>query len=195
MRPSARLVRAVAAERADLERQRAQLAREADELRAALARIERGLGEIDAQCALLDRLAGEPPLQAAPEPVDLVPDDGALRGPAVRAVAVEVLQASGREALHYRDWYDMVVRAGHRIAGKDPLAVFLTQLGRSPVLRKGAEPGVYELDPQARTRLHQRLERLHDELRHVRRRSAPPRRADQAHHADREGPRRGDGAA
>src|SRR3954451_22056107 len=56
MRPSARLVRAVAAERADLERQRAHLAREAADLRAALARIEQGMAEIDEQRDALDRL-------------------------------------------------------------------------------------------------------------------------------------------
>ena len=49
MRPSARLVRAVTAERADLERQRAHLAREAADLRAALTRIEQGMAEIDEQ--------------------------------------------------------------------------------------------------------------------------------------------------
>src|SRR3954471_7387280 len=61
MRPSARFVRAVTAERADLERQREHLAREAADLRAALARIEAGMVAIDEQCGLLERLvpAGE----------------------------------------------------------------------------------------------------------------------------------------
>ena len=46
--------------------------------------------------------------------------------------------------------------AGHEIAGKDPLAVFLTQLSRSPVIRKGTRAGVYELDPTAPQRLRTR---------------------------------------
>src|SRR3954453_7678350 len=160
MRPSARLARAVAAERADLERQRAHLAREADELRAALARIERGLGEIDAQCLLLDRIVPGP--DEAPPAVA----GGAqgLRGPAIREAAVAVLVARNEHALHYRDWYEALVQAGHEVAGKDPLAVFLTQLSRSPVIRKGAQPGVYELDRQAASRLRTRLEQLHREL-------------------------------
>src|ERR1700755_2313803 len=103
MRPSARLVRAVAAERADLERQRAHLTREAGELRAALARIEHGLAEIDAQCLLLDRIApGEAPPIEPPAPAP--PTEG-LRGPAIRRAAVAVLAAHGKTALHYRDWY------------------------------------------------------------------------------------------
>ncbi|MDA0178835.1 hypothetical protein OJ997_00890, partial [Solirubrobacter phytolaccae] len=57
MGPSDRLVRAVAEERATLERQRAHLAREADGLRASLRRIEAGLAEIDALTARLDDIA------------------------------------------------------------------------------------------------------------------------------------------
>ena len=55
--PSARLVRAVDAERAELERRRVRLTSEASELREALARIEHGLAEIDERRGLLDRLA------------------------------------------------------------------------------------------------------------------------------------------
>ena len=45
--------------------------------------------------------------------------------------------------------------------------MFLTQLSRSPVVRKATEPGVYELDRQAPLRIRQRLERLQAELREV----------------------------
>jgi hypothetical protein len=54
-------------------------------------------------------------------------------------------------------------------AGKNPLATFLTQLGRSPVIKRATEPGVYQLDrdfPQhARVRLNQpraELRRAHE---------------------------------
>src|SRR5690349_5856483 len=100
--PSARFVRAVAAERADLERHRARLTTEAAELRAALARIERGLDEIDERCGLLERLA-----QSADVPEETPrtpPDRTVLRGPAIREQAVAALLASGREQLHYRRW-------------------------------------------------------------------------------------------
>src|SRR5215217_894339 len=143
--PSARLVRAVAAERAELERHRARLTSEAHELRAALARIEHGLAEIDERRGLLDRLAPN-----APEP-ERERDDGdrdgtALRGPEIREVAVRLLVDNGRESMHYREWYELLGRAGHEIAGKDPLAVFLTQISRSPAVRRGTRAGFYELD-------------------------------------------------
>ena len=92
---------------------------------------------------------------------------GLLRGPAIRRAAVEVLlaQADRPEALHYRDWFDLVRAAGFDVAGKDPLAVFLTQLSRSPVIRRGTQAGVYELDVTAPARLGIALDRLHEDLR------------------------------
>src|SRR3954447_18732871 len=147
-RPSARLLRAVAAERAELERHRARLTIEADDLRAALGRIEHGLAEIDERRVLLDRLAPTPP------PSDDDRHDGkALRGPDIREVAVKLLLDNGREAMHYREWYELLERAGHEIAGKDPVAVFLTQLSRSPAVRRGTRAGTYELDRGAFHRL------------------------------------------
>jgi len=94
---------------------------------------------------------------------------GVLRGPAIREVAVQVLiaQLEHIEALHYRRWYELVRDAGYSVAGKDPLAVFLTQVSRSPVVRKATKPGVYEVDRQAPLRIRQRLERLQSELREV----------------------------
>ena len=92
---------------------------------------------------------------------------GLLRGPAIRRAAVEVLlaQTDRPEALHYRDWFDLVRAAGFDVAGKDPLAVFLTQLSRSPVIRRGTQAGVYELDVTRAARLGIALDRLHEDLR------------------------------
>ena len=56
-------------------------------------------------------------------------------GPDIREVAVRLLVDNGREAMHYREWYELLERAGHEIAGKDPLAVFLTQISRSPAVQ------------------------------------------------------------
>src|ERR1700754_1085529 len=66
--PPARLVRAVAAERAELDRHRARLAAEAEALRTTLARIEHGLVEIDERRGLVDRLAPAPPPPPRPRP-------------------------------------------------------------------------------------------------------------------------------
>jgi hypothetical protein len=59
----------------------------------------------------------------------------------------------------------LVTNAGYAVAGKDPLAVFLTQVTRSPVVRKSAQPGVYEIDRDAATRIRSRLQKLHLEFR------------------------------
>ncbi len=98
-------------------------------------------------------------------PID-AKDPTLLRGPAIRETAVRLLVEHGdAEALHYREWYERVRAAGYAVAGKDPLAVFLTQLSRSPALRKSTQAGVYELDRAAPARLRRRLEELHEQLR------------------------------
>ena len=166
--PTSRLRRAAFAERDELGRHRRRLLTTREELREELARIEAALRELDERDGLLDRLVG-PPREAtpAPTPVPLAAPAGTLRGPAIRRAAVEVLLAhpDRPEALHYREWFAAVCAAGYEIAGKDPLAVFLTQLSRSPVIRKGTRAGVYELDPSAPQRLRARLARLQQELR------------------------------
>jgi hypothetical protein len=194
--PSARLVRAAAAEREHLRRHRDELLAARDRLRRELAGVEASLQELAERDALLDRLAGPgapprsaPALAAVPAPASTAPVEapgpasgaaaarGAhaapaaerppLRGPAIRRAAVQTLLEHPRrpDALHYREWFEAVCASGHTVAGKDPLAVFLTQLGRSPVIRKGTQSGVYELDRAAPRRLRAQLEALHEQLR------------------------------
>jgi hypothetical protein len=67
--------------------------------------------------------------------------------------------------LHYRQWFQRLLDAGFTVAGKDAEAVFLTQLTRSPVLRKSTQAGVYELDRQAPARLRHELDDLQRQLR------------------------------
>jgi chromosome segregation ATPase len=45
------------------------------------------------------------------------------------------------------------------------MAVFLTPLLRSPLIRRGTQSGVYELDRQAPTRLRRQLDELQNQLR------------------------------
>jgi septal ring factor EnvC (AmiA/AmiB activator) len=71
------------------------------------------------------------------------------------------------EALHYREWFELLAEAGYSVAGKDPLAVFLTQLSRSPLVRRGTQSGVYELELEAPARLRSRLQDLQAELREL----------------------------
>ncbi len=143
---------------------------ELDELGASVA-------ELDERLALISRLAGEGSQRERSDGADAVVEEGSsdegtqtvLRGPAIRAAAVRVLLAAPRrpEALHYRQWFELVAEAGYGVAGKDPLAVFLTQLSRSPLVRRGTQSGVYELDVQAPARLRRRLEGLQAQLREL----------------------------
>ena len=170
--PSTRLVRAAAAEREQLERHRSELLGSRESLRVELERIEDGLREVEERRRLLDRLAparerGAAPAQAGAASGPRPGDATLLRGPAIRETAVRLLvgHPDGAQALHYREWFELVTSAGYEVAGKDPLAVFLTQISRSPALRRGTRSGVYELDVGAEPRLRARLERLHEELR------------------------------
>lgn len=59
---------------------------------------------------------------------------GELRGKRLREIAVELLrQKRGAGTIvHYREWYGLLLEAGIRVAGRDPLATFLTQIARAP---------------------------------------------------------------
>lgn len=74
--------------------------------------------------------------------------DRRLGGQRLREVAVEVL-AQDRgfgEPVHYRQWFALLRKAGHEVAGKDPLASFLAQVSRAPqVERIGERTGLYRL--------------------------------------------------
>ena len=175
--PSARLLRAVAAERGDLERLRDGLLERRRRVRAELDEIDASVAELDERLMLIGRLAGEDLPREEPRdgaaPAEREPDStevgSILQGPAIRAAAVRVLLAHPRrpEALHYREWFGLLADAGYSVAGKDPLAVFLTQLSRSPLVRRGTQSGVYELELQAPARLRHRLHDLQAQLREL----------------------------
>jgi hypothetical protein len=175
--PSSRLLRAAAAERAELDRHRERLLAAREELRAELARIDAGLADVDERRRLLGRIAPDAPsvsAEAAPrETLPLsqeleaaVETDAVLRGPAIRETAVRLLlDRADVEAIHYRDWFELVNGEGYTIAGKDPLAVFLTQISRSPVVHRSTQAGVYALERDATSRLRHQLDELHAKLR------------------------------
>ncbi len=186
--PSTRLLRAAEAEQAELVRHRQRLTHRRAALLAEIRELEDALTVVDERLTVLGRLAGGPgPDSDAPAPAraptgsrrtagEASPGghSGAdppevLRGPAIREAAVRVVvsQPQRIEALHYRRWYELLQAAGYAVAGKDPVAVFLTQVTRSPVVRKATKPGVYEVDRQAPLRIRQRLERLQGELREL----------------------------
>lgn len=143
-------------------------------MQAELDEIEASVAELDERLMLIGRLAGEETPRHRPrvDAEDDAPDGeprSVLRGPAIRAAAVRVLVAHPRrpEALHYREWFNLLTEAGYSVAGKDPLAVFLTQLSRSPLVRRGTQAGVYELERQAPARLRAQLQELQAQLREL----------------------------
>jgi hypothetical protein len=182
--PSTRLLRAAAAEHGDLSRHREHLTRERNTLLGRLRQLDDALAAVDHRLTMLGaltavagadshggdvvdlttRTAVRPDAAEDPQPGDT---GHVLRGPAIREAAVQVLidQPERIEALHYRRWYELLVQAGYSVTGKDPLAVFLTQVSRSPVVRKATKPGEYELDRQAPLQIRRRLEHLQRELR------------------------------
>lgn len=73
---------------------------------------------------------------------------GALRGQRLREVAVDVLKkhAQPGDAMHYRDWYELVRGENVVVAGRDPLATFLAQVSRSDAVEAvGGRSGRYRL--------------------------------------------------
>ena len=164
---SARLRRAAVAERARLGRRRGRIERARAGVEAELERLERELAGIDQHLELLVRIAPagdeETPRHRSSDASQHRNGSATfLNGPAIRATAVRLLieHEPRVEAIHYRDWYALVVERGFAVAGKKPLAVFLSQVSRSPVMRKGTAAGVYAVDRGAPERLRRELSEL-----------------------------------
>jgi len=123
------------------------------ELRARGERwVERGeealseAARLETRVRELDEMLGRAPQMR----LDLQTE--ALRGQRLRAAAVAVLveQVGTRKPIHYREWYRLLTDRGLIAAGKDPVATFLTQITRSPLIeRVGGKGGVYQVDPGA----------------------------------------------
>lgn len=188
--PSRRLQTAALRDRERIERKLAEIDRRHAKLVAALEETAATRDELRDQLAMLNRLVHDPdpagagaqeeasPSGSAGSPEsevlepprqlhDVPPGATVLRGQAIREAAVQVLAASPRvfEPIHYREWFELLQEGGLVPAGKDPLATFLTQLGRSPVVRRSGEQGVYVLDHDFPARARKRLEQLRNELR------------------------------
>ncbi len=74
--------------------------------------------------------------------------DQALSGRRVAEVAIAVAKRDldPGQVIHYKEWYALLQAAGFRIAGKDPLASFLSNISRCPdVEAVGNRSGRYRL--------------------------------------------------
>lgn len=175
---SKRLIRAAQAEQTHLETQRGELLRRREGLRQEFEAIEQDLYALDERLHLLHRLAGEGlARETADEEVELrrvaathYSEDvelELLRGTAIRETAVRVLVERGAGPIHYRDWHELLRKAGYAVTGKDPQATLLTQVSRSPVVRRTTSAGVYEIDRESPERLRRALANLQGQLREL----------------------------
>jgi hypothetical protein len=115
--------------------------------------LQEVLGELREQCRRHQHLLGqvESVLGKSPQ-IQLGDSTLPLRGQRIGEVAVEVLadeKGEGSE-IHYTEWFEMVKRRGHFVVGKDPVNSFLTEINRSPQVRRvGARTGLYFLAESA----------------------------------------------
>jgi hypothetical protein len=132
-----------------VEAERHVVAARLDELRAQSDRLRRLVEQVDADAEQTARLLRQidESLGIAPQ-LSLSSLAGELRGQELQEVAVALLREkrSIGEPVHYREWYGMLLEAGARVAGKDHLATFLTQVARAAAV-ESVKPrsGLYRL--------------------------------------------------
>lgn len=173
--PSRRLKAAAAAERERIARELARLRARERELQAELATLDGARTELERQLDVLDQFSGDP--DAAPPVADrprlravteaqTASVGTPLRGAQIREIAVRVLAdaAPPGAPVHYRDWFQLLAARGFTPAGKDPLATFLTQIGRSPLVQRSTSSGIYALDLEFPDRARARLAQLTAQL-------------------------------
>jgi hypothetical protein len=163
--PSRRLQAAAAAERERITRELTRVAARERDLEAELLAVHAARAELQHQLDVLEHFNADPvpdrPRLRAVGTEHPTPAGTVLRGARIREVAVRVLASTiGPETpVHYRDWFQLLTSRGFTPTGKDPLATFLTQIGRSPLVQRSTSSGMYLLDlafpDRARTRLAQ----------------------------------------
>ena len=180
--PSRRLQAAAEAELKRVARRHDQLLAKAAILETELQAVEKAAEELRQQLVELSDLA-QVPLSLSAQRAAPSEEKGAkatgrvVKGKRIRIEAVRAVIATGEggQALHYRQWFARFTEAGFAIDTPDPTAAFLTQLGRSPVVRRSTKPGIYAIDPEATTNLRRRIDSAEAALR-----DAPPGEPDLA---------------
>jgi len=168
--PSSTLRRAAQRERERLERARSRIHAKRETLREELARLDTELDALKNRERLLGELVDEPQsaqCRAGDSDAPIASPSTVLKGAAIRERAAQryYLTHGAGKALHYRHWFELLIAEGAEIAGKDPVATFLTNLNRSPVVMRGPEPATYAIDAEAPARLRAELAERQAELR------------------------------
>ena len=122
------------------------LKRQSETLHAVVDRVDTELGDAERLLRQMDEMLGLVPQL----PLDVLSQE--LRGQRLRDVAVQVLQerCGPGVVIHYTDWFSMLAEAGVRVGGKNPVATFLTQIGKAPRVESvRPRSGLYRLAPAA----------------------------------------------
>jgi hypothetical protein len=180
--PSRRMRSAAVAERDRVERELERVEARREELRHELAAVSAAADELCDHLRVLNRFVHDeldgsngdarPALRAvnAARAYGGGEAQELLKGARIRETAVRVLAGTpqAEAPIHYRTWFELFRSHGFMPAGKDALATFLTQLGRSPVVRRGGA-GMYALDfsypgraRQSLMQLRAKLQRTHE---------------------------------
>jgi hypothetical protein len=117
----------VAAEREAVVARVRDLRRQAELLHAVVDQVDSDLANAEVLLRRMDEVLGNAPQL----PFDVLHEE--LRGARLREVAVDLLRAkrSAGAVIHYREWFDLLSQHGVRVGGKDPMATFLTQIGKA----------------------------------------------------------------
>lgn len=129
-------------------RERELVAARLEALREQSARMHELVDKVDADVEDTARL-----LRRMDEMLGIAPQlsldtHGELRGQKLQKIAVELLrrQKGAGVAVHYREWFELLLAAGLQVAGKDPLSTFLTQVARAPQVESvRPRSGLYRL--------------------------------------------------
>lgn len=143
---SRRFEKAARAERDRLARRRSQIFKKRQDLQSKVDQLDKELEAVDQEINRLDELAGGGGSVVTIREANNAHAD-ILSGAAIRILAVPLLlREQGTAPIHYRAWLELLTREGYAVAGKRPEAVFLNQVGRSPLVRATTKAGYYEID-------------------------------------------------
>lgn len=117
-------------------------------LRGQSRRLHQLADQVDADVAETARLLRQIDEMLGVAPQLSLDASGELRGQKLQEIAIELLRqkkGTGVE-VHYRDWFTLLLDTGIRVAGRDPLGSFLTQVSRSPAVESvRPRSGLYRL--------------------------------------------------
>lgn len=152
--------------REEIDHARTRVDAAADRRRAREAELEAARVEEAAArqtLAVLEAVGGE---ASGNDVAHAAPAPRLLAGSELREMIARVGLRRGAvgRAIHWSDWHAWLREAGYDAAGKKREATFLTQLARSPLVRRSHQDGVYVLDVAQLARERERLHLLHARL-------------------------------